>query len=92
MKHTLKFEQGSLANFNNAITHYEKISEELADRFHNEFWNKIDAIKENPLQYPYRYKTIRIAHLKVFPYGIHFIIDDKIIRVFKILHHKQYYK
>ena len=40
MKYTLKFEQGSLANFNNAITHYEKISEELADRFHSEFWNK----------------------------------------------------
>ena len=92
MKYTLKFEQGSLANFNNAITHYEKISEELADRFHSEFWNKIDAIKENPLQYPYLYKTIRIAHLKAFPYGIHFIIDDTIIRVFKILHHKQYYK
>ncbi len=92
MKYTIKFEAGSLANFNNAIAQYEKISEELADRFHSEFWNKIDAIKENPLQYPYRYKTIRIAHLKVFPYGIHFIIEDKIIRVFKILHHKQYYK
>ena len=49
MKHTIKFEEASLANFNNTIGQYEKISVELADRFHNEFWNKIDAIKENPI-------------------------------------------
>jgi hypothetical protein len=39
-----------------AIEHYEKISTELADRFHNEFWSKIEDIKENPLHYQYKYK------------------------------------
>jgi hypothetical protein len=92
MKYIIKFEENSLVNFNKAIKHYEKISDELADRFHNEFWNEIESIKENPLHYQLRYKSIRIAHLNVFPYGVHFIIDDKVIRVFRILHHKLYYK
>lgn len=80
-----------MANFNKIIEYYEEISDELADRFHNEFWNKIDYVKQNPLHH-LRYKVIRIAHLKVFPYGIHFILEGTVIRVFKILHHKQYYK
>jgi hypothetical protein len=92
MKYTIKFEEGSLANFNKIIEHYEKISGELADRFHNDFWNKIDYIKENPLHHQLGYKIVRIAHLKVFPFAIHFILDGTVIKVFKILHHKQYYK
>lgn len=92
MKYILKFEEGTLANFEKAIAYYEEISEALANKFHNEFWNKIDAIKENPLHYQVRYKSIRIAHIKTFSYGIHFIIEDNIIHVFKILHHKQFYK
>lgn len=92
MIYTIKFEEGSLIDFEKAIEEYEKISEELADKFHNEFWKEIDAVKKNPLHYQCRYKTIRIAHLKVFSFGIHFIIDGTLIKVLKILHHKQYYK
>ena len=92
MNYSIKFEENTLANFQKAIEHYEQVSEELANKFHNEFWNKIDLVKENPLHYQVRYKSIRIAHIKTFPYVIHFILNDKIIRVFKILHHKQYYK
>ncbi len=92
MKYTIKFEEGALTDFLKAIEHYEKISDKLADGFYTEFWHKIDYIKENPLHHQIRYRGIRIAHVKVFPFGIHFIIDGFIIRVFKILHHKQYYK
>jgi hypothetical protein len=56
MKYTIKFEENSFENFNKAIEHYEKISTELADRFHYEFWSKIEDIKENPLHYQYKYK------------------------------------
>lgn len=88
----MKFEDNTLQSFNTIIENYENVSSKLADRFHIEFWNKIDNVKENPLHFQIRYKSIRIAHLKVFPYSIHFIIEEEIIRVFKILHQKQYYK
>jgi len=92
MNYSVEFEEGTLENFNKAIKYYEKISNELADSFHIEFWNKIDYLKINPLHYQNRYKKVRIAHLKRFPFGIHYIIDKRVIRVFKILHHKQYFK
>ena len=92
MNYSIKFEKGALENFRDAIGYYENISKNLADKFHKEFWNTIDCIKREPLLYQFRYKAIRIAHLKTFPFGIHFIIDKDVIFIFKILHHKQYYK
>jgi len=91
MNYIIKFEEGTLINFKKAIGYYGHISEDLAHKFHVEFWNKIDSVKEKPLHYQVRYKSIRIAHIKSFPYGIHFIVDGKTIRVLRILHHKQYY-
>ncbi|NQX84951.1 MAG: type II toxin-antitoxin system RelE/ParE family toxin [Flavobacteriaceae bacterium] len=92
MNYNIKFEKGTLEDFKDAIDYYEGISGNLADKFHNEFWNKIDYIKGNPLHFQTKYRGIRIAHLKTFSFGIHFIIDEITITVFKILHHKQYYK
>ncbi len=92
MIYNLKFEEIALKDFNNAIEYYDIISSELGDEFYQEFWNKIDDIKINPLHFQLRYKLIRIAHLKKFPFGIHFIIEENTIKVFRILHHKQFYK
>ncbi|WP_203256457.1 type II toxin-antitoxin system RelE/ParE family toxin [Hyunsoonleella ulvae] len=92
MKYTVKFEEGTLDNFHDAISYYEKISDNLADRFHDEFWAKIDTVKETPLHYQARYRNIRIAYTKTFPFSIHFLIEGTIIRILKILHQKQYYK
>jgi hypothetical protein len=33
MKYTVKFEENFFENFNKVIEHYDKISNELADRF-----------------------------------------------------------
>ncbi|PQV49382.1 ParE-like toxin of type II ParDE toxin-antitoxin system [Jejuia pallidilutea] len=92
MKYIIEFEEGTLDNFLDAIAYYEKTPNTLSDRFNNEFWAKIGTIKERPLPYQIRYKGIRVAHTKIFPFGIHFIVDGTAIRVLKILHHKQYYK
>ncbi len=91
MSYIITFEIGTLENFRDAVLYYEKISSGLVEQFHKEFWDKIDELKENPLIYQVRYRTVRIAHLKVFPYSIHFIIDKNSIRVLKILHQKQFY-
>ncbi len=67
MKYTIIFEEDSLTDFFEGISFYEKISENLADRFHKEFWSTIDLIKANPLHYQNRYKGIRIAFTEKFP-------------------------
>ena len=44
-----------------------------------------------PVSYAIRYKSIRIAHPKVFPYNIHFYIDeiDSVIVITAIVHNKR---
>ncbi len=92
MKYKIVFEKGVLNNFQERIDYYEKISPKIADKFHKEFFQKIDFIKTYPLQFWIRYRQIRIANLDSFPIGIHFIIEQNIVLVLKILHHKQFYK
>jgi len=36
----------------------------------------LSSILKMPVAYPLRYRNILIAHTKVFPYNIHFYIDE----------------
>ena len=44
-----------------------------------------------PFAYSVRYKTIRIAHPKVFPYNIHFYINEleELVVITAIVHNKR---
>jgi len=51
----------------------------------------LSNILEMPLIYAVRYKNIRIAHTKIFPYNIHFYIDETKAQVviIGIVHNKR---
>ena len=51
----------------------------------------IDQVLKSPLIYAPRYKNVRIAHAKKFPYNIHFYIDEdnKNIVFTAIVHNKR---
>jgi mRNA-degrading endonuclease RelE of RelBE toxin-antitoxin system len=51
----------------------------------------VAAIVKMPSAYAIRYKNVRIAHVKVFPYNIHFFIDEakKIVVITGIVHNKK---
>ena len=51
----------------------------------------IANIVKMPSAYAIRYKNVRIAHTKVFPYNIHFYIDErkKQIIITGIVHNKR---
>ncbi len=91
MKYKIKFEESVLLDFNDKIQHYNKISIGLADKLHSEFWSKINYIKKYPMHHPIKYKQMRIANLKIFPFSIHFNVKDDIIQVYSIKHFKQTY-
>lgn len=91
MKYTIRFQEGSTQDFEDGIVYYEKISPELANRFYQDFKKRIDEVETKPLHHQIRYKNIRIAHLKKFPFSIHFFIQEDIIHVIRILHQKRYY-
>jgi len=70
---------------------YAKQQEGLDERFVSAVKEAISIIIKMPLAYVPRYKNVRIAHTKIFPYNIHFYIDEgkKQIIITGIVHNKR---
>jgi len=51
----------------------------------------VTNILKMPSSYAVRYKNVRIAHTKVFPYNVHFYIDEEKVQVviIGIIHNKR---
>ena len=70
---------------------YDGISTNLTQELFLEISKELKIIKKEPLLYQTRYKSIRIAFIKRFEYGIHFIVKNNTIIILRILHNKQYF-
>lgn len=70
---------------------YDGINIKLTQELFNEIGKELNLIRKEPLLYQIRYKSIRIAFLSRFEYGIHFIVKDDTILILRILHNKQYF-
>lgn len=71
---------------------YDAINVKLTQDLFSELSDEFKLIKKSPLIYQTKYKQIRIAFLKRFEYGIHFIIEDNQLIVLRILHNKQFFE
>lgn len=70
---------------------YDGISINLTQELFLEISKELKIIKKEPLLYQTRYKSIRIAFINRFEYGIHFIVKNNTIIILRILHNKQYF-
>lgn len=63
----------------------------LEKRFAQDIKSAILRLKERPTVHAIRYKNVRIAHPDVFPYAIHFYIDEpsQIIVITAIVHNSR---
>jgi mRNA-degrading endonuclease RelE of RelBE toxin-antitoxin system len=70
---------------------YKEQKEGLEVEFAFAIEKAIQQIAKMPSAYSTRYKNIRIAHPKIFPYNIHFYIDEpnKSIVFTAIVHNKR---
>lgn len=75
-----------------ALEYYSDISEDVRDRFEIELDKTIAVLSQKPLHHQVRYKNIRIAFTAVFPYGIHYIIENEFVYILKTLHTKRFFK
>lgn len=55
---------------------YNKKSQGLGKRFTAEVRGKVRFIKQNPTASNIRYDDVRTAVLNIFPYMVHYIIDE----------------
>jgi plasmid stabilization system protein ParE len=65
---------------------YEEIRPELAERFARAIESTVEAITENPLQFPVVHRGQRRAGVRRFPYGIFFEIQEHRIVVIACFH------
>jgi len=70
---------------------YAEQQKELDVRFAAAVKETLSNILKMPSAYAVRYRNIRIAHTKVFPYNIHFYIDETKAQVviIGIVHNKR---
>ena len=66
---------------------YEAVQPGLGKRFEEDLDNSLQLIATNPKSFQLKYKRIvRIVFTKSFPFGIHYIVDGKDIKVIAVFH------
>ena len=70
---------------------YAEQQEGLDVRFSVSVKETLSSILKMPSAYAVRYRNVRIAHTKVFPYNVHFYIDEAKAQVviIGIVHNKR---
>ena len=70
---------------------YAKQQKNLDAKFVAAVKGTLSNILETPFAYAVRYKNVRIAHTKIFPYNIHFYIDEtkKQIVIIGVIHNRR---
>ena len=56
---------------------YENRQKGLGKKFVQEIRIKMDVIRKNPKAFAVRYKKVRTAVLNIFPYIIHYTVEEK---------------
>lgn len=72
-----------------ALFWYKEISTKVAKKFEKELRKTYSYIEKNPYQFQVRYDNIRIAFLKKFPFGIHYVVTNNTIVVLSVFHTSQ---
>jgi plasmid stabilization system protein ParE len=56
---------------------YKNQQKGLEKRFAKQVKQTIITIIKNPLIFQEKHKNVRVAYTKTFPFGVHFIVDQK---------------
>jgi len=92
MRYFVELSNEAKVDIKDALDYYSDLSNSLKDRFQNELTQSIEILFKNPLHYQIRYKNIRIIFTNVFPYAIHYIVENEYVYILKVLHTKRFYK
>jgi plasmid stabilization system protein ParE len=70
---------------------YSKIAKELLSQFDNFVMEAIERLEKNPENFQKRYCGIKIVFVAIFPYSLHYILENDTVFIQRILHQKQFY-
>lgn len=92
MAYQFQYFDEALTDIQEAKLWYKKQRNGLEVEFALAIEKAIEHILEMPTVYAVRYKNVRIAHSKRFPYNIHFYIDksNTLVIITAIVHNKRH--
>ena len=69
-------------------SYYDAVLPGLGKRFLLDFKHTVQKIKANPFSFGYRHEQFRTANFKIFPYQIHYLIQEEDFKIilFAVLH------
>lgn len=75
----------AILDIQEGIDYYKLVSTELGKKFLFQVNNTLEELKEFPF-YELRYDNVRMRKLKVFPYVVHFVVDEEknIIQIYGV--------
>jgi len=88
----IQFSNEARLDIDEARKYYLKISDDLLKRFDNDIVETVERLRLNPQNFQKRYRNIKIVFTKKFPYGLHYLTENKYVYIQRFLHQKQYYK
>jgi plasmid stabilization system protein ParE len=72
----------------NARNWYKQHNALLPGKFKQQVQDGIERIKVNPYAFAVRYKNVHIAKLNIFPYAIHYLVNEEAETVIVLaIHH-----
>ena len=91
MTYNVQFFDDVVIDIQEAKLWYKEKRDGLEIEFARAIEDAILQVIKMPFAYSVRYKTIRIAHPKVFPYNIHFYINEleELVVITAIVHNKR---
>ncbi len=89
MKYNIVFRKEALQDIMDAVFWYEQQNMGLGDEFLIALENEKQIIERNPYLFEEKSDGIRKAAIKRFPYIAYFIIEEKNIIIYGILHMKR---
>ncbi len=87
-KYKIIFSSAALTDIKEAASWYNSQQKSLGKRFKQEVKTAISYILSNPFHASIKYETIRTVACRIFPYSIHYEVNEaeSIIRVISIFH------
>jgi len=88
MPYAVKMAPGALKDIDESFEWYNEQIPGLGNRFINCIDERITELSITPNSGSVRYDNVRCALVKIFPYTIHYSVDEKLktLIVFRILH------
>ena len=80
----------AISDFQDAYFWYELQRDNLGHEFELSVEATLNRIARDPFAQEEKYRKVRVAYTQRFPYGIHYLVEDKSVKVQSIFHTSRY--